>query len=67
MLSFDTIKRYSIHFRRNYLKPMKRAWHKYRKRRYINSSEFHEWVAAQFGMMLFDPKDIQQLNITINE
>jgi len=46
---------------------MKRAWYKYRKSRCINSCEFHEWVSGIYRIMLFDPKDIQQLNTNIYE
>ena len=46
---------------------MKRAWYKYRKSRCINSCEFHEWVSGIYRIMLFDPKDIQQLNTNICE
>jgi len=33
----------------------------------INSCEFHERVFGLQGIMLFDPKDIQQLNSEIYE
>jgi len=46
---------------------MKRAWHKYRKKGCINSCEFHERVPGIYGIMHFDPKDIQQLNTNIYE